>query len=366
MTASRWNVLRRTAAIVLSAAAAAVVCGSSTPFNRPAPANYCAIMTDSVGLYVGNAVTQMGYRIGEITSITPSINNVRVDFAVNEHRPLPAEVKAVTRSTSILADRSLELVGNYDTGPQLAGGACIPLRRTATPKSLSEIIGATTNFLNSVNPAGSTNVADSLSGIDRALSNNGAGINRLLTTSSAVLEAPDQAIGDIGSVITNLASLTATLAEIRGPLKQVLLDAQQTTPDVALAVTAGDNIFIGEIPLITMISDIEENLGPHETQQTLDVTEYALRKFSAHATLFASLLKPFPVLINWFERHANNKQFFTMRWRPPMYRVRTPDGLLTCGFMNASAPGSCADVAGVPYSVDVDLLQYVLTEASRR
>jgi phospholipid/cholesterol/gamma-HCH transport system substrate-binding protein len=34
--------------------------------------------------------------------------------------------------------------------------------------------------------------------------------------------------------------------------------------------------------------------------------------------------------------------------------------------MNASAPGSCADVGGRPYAVDVALLQYVLTEAQRR
>jgi hypothetical protein len=323
-------------------------------------------MPDSVGLYVGNPITQMGYPVGKITAVTPSTNDVRVDFTLTVNRPLPAEVKAVTRSTSILADRSLELVGNYVAGRRLAFGDCVPLGRSTTPKSLSEVIGSATNFLDSINPAGSTNVADSVGGIDRALSNNGAAIGRLLTTSSAVLDSPDQAISDLGSITMNLAELTSTLNEIKGPLKQVLLDAQQTTPDMAFAVTGGNKIFVGEIPIITMISDLETQLGPNETQQTLDAAEYALRKLSAHATLVASLLKPFPVLLNWLERHANNKQFFTLRWRPPMYRVRTPDGLLTCGFMNASAPGSCADVAGAPYAVDVDLLQYVLAEASRR
>jgi hypothetical protein len=33
--------------------------------------------------------------------------------------------------------------------------------------------------------------------------------------------------------------------------------------------------------------------------------------------------------------------------------------------MNASTPGSCADVQGTPYMVDTALLQYVLTEAQR-
>ena len=43
----------------------------------------------------------------------------------------------------------------------------------------------------------------------------------------------------------------------------------------------------------------------------------------------------------------------------------TQDGLLLCGQMNARVPGSCADIAGTPYAVDVALLQYVLMEASR-
>ena len=32
--------------------------------------------------------------------------------------------------------------------------------------------------------------------------------------------------------------------------------------------------------------------------------------------------------------------------------------------MNASMPGSCANVQGTPYAVDVALLQYVLTQAA--
>ncbi len=34
--------------------------------------------------------------------------------------------------------------------------------------------------------------------------------------------------------------------------------------------------------------------------------------------------------------------------------------------MNASMPGSCANVKGTPYAVDVALLQYVLTQAAQR
>ena len=57
-------------------------CGSWTPFRRERYVAYCAMMPDSVGLYVGNPVTQMGFKIGEVSAITPALRNVRVDFKV--------------------------------------------------------------------------------------------------------------------------------------------------------------------------------------------------------------------------------------------------------------------------------------------
>ncbi|KUH85964.1 mammalian cell entry protein [Mycobacterium sp. GA-1999] len=321
-------------------------------------------MPDTVGLYVDNPVTQMGYQIGKVTAVTPEMLHVRVDFTVNEHRLLPDDVKAVIRSTSILADRSLELVGNYEAGPQLPAGTCIPLDKSFTPKSLSEIIGSATEFINSINPDGSSNMGDVVRGIDEALHNQGADINRLVTTASALLDSPDQAIGDIGSIVVNLAQLTSTLADIEPMVKEVLSGAVIALPGTAQAVWGGDKIFEGLIPLLTMVSDLEKELGA-ESQQTLDAVATVLRKLTPRAPFYASILNPVPRFINTTINIVNNHQFGTLRYRPPLYRVRTPDGVLTCNIMNASMPGSCANVQGTPYAVDVALLQYVLTEASR-
>ncbi|MDT5304252.1 MAG: phospholipid/cholesterol/gamma-HCH transport system substrate-binding protein, partial [Mycobacterium sp.] len=93
----------RPVAVASLAIAAMMLCGSCAPFSTKQAAQYCAIMPDSVGLYVDNPVTQMGYEIGKVSSITPSALSVRVDFSVDEQRALPANVKAVIRSTSILA-----------------------------------------------------------------------------------------------------------------------------------------------------------------------------------------------------------------------------------------------------------------------
>jgi phospholipid/cholesterol/gamma-HCH transport system substrate-binding protein len=354
--------LHRTTAIAVTAATLTFGVGScaSPPTTE---ASYCAILPDSVGLYVDNPITQMGYDIGKVTAITAANNDVRVDFAMSEPRRLPSDVKAIIRSTSILADRSLELVGNYDGGPQLPQGGCVPLSRSATPKSLSEVIGSATNFVEAINPSGSANVGQTLAELDQALHGNGAPVNQLLTKSSAVLGSPDQAIGDMGSIVTNLGQLTGTLNEIQEPLKEILVAAQQTAPQVADALQGGKETFDGVIPLITLVADLEVHLGD-ATQQTLDTVAVALRKLSPRAPAYASLLNPVPHLINILANSANAKQF-SLNYRPPLYRIRTPDGLAQCGIMNASMPGSCADVAGQPYAVDVALLQYVLTQANR-
>lgn len=363
----RW--VRRAVAGTVAAASVAALGGSCSTRpeadTRSQPTDYCAILPDSVGLYVGNPVTQMGYQIGKVKAITPGALDVRVDFTVTEQRALPSDVKAIIRSTSILADRSLELVGNYDAGPQLRHGDCVPLSRSATPKSLSEVIGSATTFVNTINPQGSTNVGDVVRGIDQALHDNGAGANTLLTTTSSALDNPDQAINDIGSIITNLAQLTSVLKDLRGPLKEIVNDAVQTMPYVDEASEGGRRIVEGVTWVTPLVEDLEVNLG-QEIQFTLDATGVAVRKLSEHAPRTANLLNPVPWWINTLANHLNNRPISSLRYRPPLYRVHTPDGVATCNLMNASMPGSCANVQGQPYAVDAALLQYVLTEAARR
>ena len=354
----------RRAVAAFVAIAAMLCCGSCAPVTTQQAARYCAIMPDSIGLYVDNPVTQMGYPIGKIAAITPAALSVRVDFTVDDGRVLPEGVKAVTRSTSILADRSLELVGNYDSGPRLSAGGCIPLNQSVTPKSLSEVVGSSTTFINSINPAGSDNVNGVVSGLDQALTNQGAGVNKLLTTTSAVVDSPEEAIGDLSTITTNLAQLTTMLADLEPTLKQTFIDTSDSAAkEVAGTLQGASETFEGVIPVVDLAAGLEKQLGP-QIQQLLDAVAVVIRKATPRAPYYASLLNIAPRLINGLANIANNHDF-TLHYRPPTYRLRAPEGVAMCNIMNASMPGSCANVKGTPYAVDVALLQYVLTEASR-
>lgn len=362
----------RVLATTLAMIAAVSTLSSCAAEGADVAASRCAMMPDAIGLYVGNPVTQMGYEIGEVSAIAPQGTSVRVDFTLTENRQLPADVRAVIRSPSIVADRALELVGNYTGGPELTTNDCVPLDRSFSPKTISQVIGSADEFLDGISADGSTNIADTISGIDKLAQNNGAGASELLRSSSALLDSPDQAIGDLGSITRNLAELSTVLVELRDPIKQIMLDAQQTTPDLATALNGGARMGgVHEMsnfgPLAELVAVLETRMGD-ETQITLDTLSALIRKTTPHANAISDLFTPVPWWINTFANHFNNRQFhtFNIAYRPPMFRVPTHDGLVMCGFMNASTPGSCADINGVPYAVDVALLQYVLTEAARK
>lgn len=357
--------VRRGVTVVVVAVLTALLVGSCSSRSQVESVKYCAIMPDSVGLYVDNPVTQMGYEIGRVDNLTPGALSVRVDFTVTKQRRLPGDVRAIIRSPSILADRSLELVGNYESGPQLVPGECIPLGRSSTPKSLSEVIGSATEFVNQINPDGSTNINDVVRGIDDLVQGNGAGINGLLARSSALLDSPDHAISEIASIITNLGELTSLIKELRAPLKQTLYDAVATLKDIQAASIGGRRIVEGVLWVTPLVEDLEVNLG-QETQFTLDATKVFLRKTAEHAPRTANLLNFVPWWINTAANHFNNRPLRNLRYRPPMYRIHTPDGVAQCNILNGIMPGSCANVQGQPYAVDVALLQYVLDLAASR
>jgi ABC-type transporter Mla subunit MlaD len=234
-----------------------------------------------------------------------------------------------------------------------------------TPKSLSEVVGSSTNFINSINPAGSDNIGQMVTGIDQALHGYGPDANKLLTTTSSVVDSPDQAIGDLGSITRNLNQLTTMLVEVNPTLQGVFDDAANSVGrDLNDTVQYTSDAFEGLIPVIDAAAAIEKELGP-QIQQLLDATSVALRKASPRAPFYASLLNVAPRVLNGLINLANNHDF-TLHYRPPLYRIRTPDGVAQCNIMNASMPGSCANVKGTPYAVDVALLQYVLTLAANK
>ncbi|GAC68503.1 Mce family protein [Gordonia soli NBRC 108243] len=169
---------------------------------------FCADMSDAVGLYVGNPVTQMGLQVGTVSRIDNAGDHVRITFDLDDGRAYPADVQAVTRSKSLLADRSLELVGNYTSGPTLEQGRCIDRKHSHTPKSISEVTGSASDFIKNLTDADSGDVGGTIAGLDKALAGTGPDAANMFRHAAAASADPDQFIADIGASIANMAPLT--------------------------------------------------------------------------------------------------------------------------------------------------------------
>lgn len=131
---SRRSIITKTLVLGLTALAliAVVVWYLGGRHHHP-PLTVTAQFEDSVGLYEGNAVSVLGMPVGRVTEIAPKETYVEVTIVIDEHVDIPADVQAVTVSTSILTDRHIELTPPYRGGPTLTDGDIVSLARTRTP-----------------------------------------------------------------------------------------------------------------------------------------------------------------------------------------------------------------------------------------
>jgi virulence factor Mce-like protein len=95
----------------------------------------------AAGLYQGNVVAVLGIPVGHVTKITARAGYAEVEFTVDKKVALPADVQAVTVSTSILTDRQIELTPPYRGGAMLTDRDTIGLTRTKAPIEFDRVLG---------------------------------------------------------------------------------------------------------------------------------------------------------------------------------------------------------------------------------
>lgn len=95
----------------------------------------------AAGLYEGNAVAVLGIPVGHITKIVAKSGYAEVEFTVDRAVQVPADVQAVTISSSILTDRQIELTPAYRGGPTLRNHDTIGLTRTRAPVEFDRVLG---------------------------------------------------------------------------------------------------------------------------------------------------------------------------------------------------------------------------------
>ncbi|MFC9995030.1 MCE family protein [Nocardia sp. NPDC127526] len=195
-------------AVVVVAGVAGVTWANSSV--RETKQSVCAEFTDSVGLYEGNSVTMLGVEIGTVSKIEALGNRMRVTMEIGDEVRLPADIQAVTMSSSIVTDRHVELTKPYTGGAEYDTAQCIPLERTKTPIGISEALDAMGTLAGDLTGGqpGDTLLDQTLTAADRAIDGTGPQWNQLLQRLSAVVGDPAQKDVVFRRLVDNLDELT--------------------------------------------------------------------------------------------------------------------------------------------------------------
>lgn len=108
--------------------------------------------TNSV--YKGSEVKILGVPVGKVESLSPRGDVVRVKISYDGKQRLPADVKAVVVSPSIVGDRFIQLTPAYTGGARLKADAYLPVDRTAVPVELDAVYKSLDDLSVALGPEG--------------------------------------------------------------------------------------------------------------------------------------------------------------------------------------------------------------------
>jgi virulence factor Mce-like protein len=213
--------LQRTVALL---AAAVLVGALGWTVLRPAGQYRVTAWFDAaVGLYPGSDVRVLGIAIGNVTSVVPEGDRVRVEMLVDDDYDIPADADAVVLAPSLVSDRYVQFAPVYSGGPAMADGAQVPLERTATPVELDAVYGALDDLSVALGPTGANRngaLQDLLATGAANLDGNGEALHQTLTGFSQAVRTLAEGRDDLFDSLDNLQVFTTALASVDAQVGQ--------------------------------------------------------------------------------------------------------------------------------------------------
>lgn len=204
---------RRSVRLVLLAVVLALTAACTSLPGTGGKIEVVAYFEDSAGLFVGNDVGILGVVVGEITSIEPDGEQVKVTMEIADEHRVPADAGAVVVARSVATDRYVELTPVYSKGPTLQDGDEIGVERTRAPVDFDQVLASLNDFATGI--SGSKKATKAIQrfiaeGTD-ALRGNGSLINQ---TVHALQDGVNGLHGQRGNIAATLRSLDVLLAAV--------------------------------------------------------------------------------------------------------------------------------------------------------
>src|SRR5487761_287967 len=217
----------RIGALVAVAAVIALISAGLVLLTGGSSTQVTAYFTQTIGVYPGSTVRILGVPVGTIDSVQPEGKQVKVTMTVNSGVPIPAKADAVVVAASVVADRYIQLLPAYTSGPRLASGAVIPASRTATPVEVDQLYSSLAKLATDLGPNG-VNKNGALSNVVNTgaanLAGNGKNFNNMITQLGQATRTLSGSRDNFFATINNLQSFTTML---KNEDSQVRLAQQQ-------------------------------------------------------------------------------------------------------------------------------------------
>lgn len=314
----------------------------------------CADFTDAAGLYKGNKVLLLGVEVGSVQSVTNTADHVRVEFTVPDDLVLPADVGAASYTTSIMANRSVELTTPYRGGPQFNGEKCIPAERTRTPVSVSESFSAMGNLADTIiGPNANTNpgqapgiraISESLNAAARSVDGTGTDFRRMLNELTTMIGDPHKADASYRELLQNGKIITSDWVEHLDDLQTVMQTLAGSAKLVeGLADGLGTALFhlVNLIPVLTEAVNRWAGRGEHNIGDKLfPWLRDILNAYTPHLLSFFATLPPG---VNWLadDFYLPNMSTHNVTYVPPRVAISPEQATAICsGLRERSTPGA--------------------------
>ncbi|WP_433662073.1 MlaD family protein [Nocardia sp. CA-128927] len=318
--------------------------------------SYCAIMPDSVGLYVGNQVTMRGIPVGTVTSIAAQGKSVRVEFAVEAGKPVYADAGATTLADSIVAARQLAVVSTGKDSARWNSAQCIT--KTMTPKSVTETLNAVAKLSAEISGPDSKTpdaLAHGLSELNAATAGTGPQINEIIKKLSGAMVSPDADIGHLVGVFDAFSSVGKKVEEHWGDIESMFT---RLTPVLSASRTdllePGADVVDGLAQLLPVLNDLTTNFGD-PIMKALDFTVPLVKFLRARVGSVAQIISMTPVLTDAFRSVGNSG----IAYAPPKVAIPQQHADQVCAALNAMAPGRCTADGGLA-KIDMAALMFGL------
>ncbi len=194
-------------ALVVALALVAAVVGYQL-YKRITTNTAVAYFEQTLALYPGDKVQIMGVHVGNIDTIEPAGDKMKVTFHYDSKYKLPSDVSASILNPSLVASRSIQLSPPYTGGDTFPDGGVIPIERTQVPVEWDELRNSIDRILTDLGPTDEQPMGpfgDVVDSFTDGLAGKGQQINQTLTSLSEALTALNEGRGDFFGVVKSLA-----------------------------------------------------------------------------------------------------------------------------------------------------------------